>query len=275
MVAASWFSGLLGSAWPKHPPFSLHSPSFLLPHVAGSAAFERVVGGGAAAAAAAAAAESRNNECVVEGMRVGGAKTSCSLFTHWRINRNMNVYTRMMSDFSHACLFLPSLWVFSHSAGRSWVFLVSRRRSYKLPLIQHWRTAVRPGSHSEVVVPVWHWPPSARPSLLKKWAVFRQLLRVWRWGAECTPKEWGSGWSRQKGRLGRYSEEYRLWCFFRIALGKTTAPFLFLSTSLACLLSLTSLSSHKQPIALFGWPWSFVKLNEAVAPAHQASLWVK
>lgn len=50
-------------------PF-LHSPSFLLPHVAGAAASERCGGAGAAAAAE---AESRNNECVVEEER-GEAK---------------------------------------------------------------------------------------------------------------------------------------------------------------------------------------------------------
>lgn len=49
-------------------PF-LHSPSFLLPHVAGAAASERCGGAGAAAAEA----ESRNNECAVEEER-GEAK---------------------------------------------------------------------------------------------------------------------------------------------------------------------------------------------------------
>lgn len=127
-------------------------------------------------------------------------QNNCSLFTHWRINRNMKVYTGMMSDSSHACLFLPSLWVFPHSAGRSWVFLASRRRSFKLPLMQHWRTPVSPGSHTEVVVPVSHCPPYARPSMLKKWAVFRQPPGIWRWGAECPREEWGSGCGRRKGR---------------------------------------------------------------------------
>lgn len=45
-----------------------------------------------------------------------------SAYSH-RVNRNMEVYTWMMSDSPASPPFLPSQWVFPHSAGSSWVFL--------------------------------------------------------------------------------------------------------------------------------------------------------
>lgn len=43
--------------------------------------------------------------------------------THMSPYRNMEVHTGMMSGSPTSLLFLPSLRVFPHSAGRSWVFL--------------------------------------------------------------------------------------------------------------------------------------------------------
>lgn len=76
----------------------------------------------------AAAAETQNNECVCvseseRGKKILTAYTHSHTHTHTRLNRNMEVYTWMMSDSPASLLFLPSLWVFPHSAGRSWVFL--------------------------------------------------------------------------------------------------------------------------------------------------------
>lgn len=59
------------------------------------------------------------------------------------LNRNMEALTWMMSDSPARLLFLPSLWVFPHSLGRSWVFL---QVLYRAPLDSQMVTAANTSS---------------------------------------------------------------------------------------------------------------------------------
>lgn len=159
--------------------------------------------------------------------RERGGKTSCSLFTHRRLNRNMKAYTWMMSDSCHARLFLPSLWVFPHSAGRSWVFLTSRRRSFKLPLMQRGRTHELSQSQWGCCACVTLAPTSRPPLSAENVGRFRQPTGFGGEAQNVLRRNEEVAAAAGKDAPPHCSEEYRLWYFFTIALRHTTAPFPF------------------------------------------------
>lgn len=93
------------------------------------------------------------NVCSQQREAERGGKITHSLFTHRRLNRNMEVYTRMMSDPSQpACLFSPLPVGVSPFSREILGFPASRCRSLKLTLVPQKADSRNGHSHREVAV---------------------------------------------------------------------------------------------------------------------------